>query len=115
MPWTDAAREQHGRACAGYPDDLRDAERELIAPMLPAARSGGRPGKTCLHRVMNQPNDGLWNRALMRKEQRKLRTAQHGLRRSAQNEIPQARMAEATHDQHTAAQLPRAVLQDGAD
>jgi putative transposase len=41
------------REGAGYPSDLREAEWELIAPMLPAARSGGRPRKTCLRRVMN--------------------------------------------------------------
>jgi putative transposase len=53
MPWTDTARREHRRDGAGYPSDLRDAEWGLIAPMLPAARSGGRPRKTCLRRVMN--------------------------------------------------------------
>lgn len=53
MPWTDTARREHMREGAGYPSDLRDAEWALIAPMLPAARSGGRPRKTCLRRVMN--------------------------------------------------------------
>lgn len=53
MPWTDTARREHKRDGAGYPSDLRDAEWELIAPMLPAARSGGRPRKTCLRRVMD--------------------------------------------------------------
>jgi len=53
MPWTDTARREHRREGVGYPSDLRDAEWELIAPMLPAARSGGRPRKTCLRRVMN--------------------------------------------------------------
>jgi len=53
MPWTDTARREHRRDGAGYPSDLREAEWALIAPMLPAARSGGRPRKTCLRRVMN--------------------------------------------------------------
>jgi putative transposase len=53
MPWTDTARREHRRDGAGYPSDLRDAEWGLIAPMLPAARSGGCPRKTCLRRVMN--------------------------------------------------------------
>lgn len=53
MPWTDTARREHKRDGAGYPSDLRDGEWELIAPMLPAARSGGRPRKTCLRRVMD--------------------------------------------------------------
>lgn len=53
MPWTDTARREHKRDGAGYPSDLRDGEWALIAPMLPLARSGGRPRKTCLRRVMN--------------------------------------------------------------
>jgi putative transposase len=53
MPWTDTARREHRRDGAGYPSDLRDGEWDLIAPMLPGARTGGRPRKTCLRRVMN--------------------------------------------------------------
>ena len=53
MPWTDTARREHRRDGAGYPSDLRDGEWELISPMLPGARTGGRPRKTCLRRVMN--------------------------------------------------------------
>ena len=53
MPWTDTARREHRRDGAGYPSDLRNGEWELISPMLPGARSGGRPRKTCLRRVMN--------------------------------------------------------------
>lgn len=53
MPWTDTARREHRRDGAGYPSDLRDGEWDLIAPMLPAARSGGRPRTTCLRRVMD--------------------------------------------------------------
>ena len=53
MRWADTARREHRRECAGYPSDLREGEWELIAPMLPGARTGGRPRKTCLRRVMN--------------------------------------------------------------
>ena len=53
MPWTDTARREHRREDSGYPSDLRDAEWELIAPMLPVARSGGRPRMTSLRRVKN--------------------------------------------------------------
>jgi len=40
MPWTDTARREHKREGLGYPNDLRDAKWELIAPMLPVAWSG---------------------------------------------------------------------------
>jgi putative transposase len=36
-----------------YPSDLRDGEWALIAPMFPAARSGGRPRTTELREVMD--------------------------------------------------------------
>ena len=41
------------RMSARYPSDLRDAEWRLIAPMFPAARSGGRPRTTDLRAVMD--------------------------------------------------------------
>ena len=53
MAWTDTARRQHMRNGSGYPSDLRDGEWALIAPMFPAARSGGRPRTTCLRKVMD--------------------------------------------------------------
>jgi putative transposase len=37
----------------GYPSDLRDGEWALIEPMLPPARSGGRPRTTRLRAVMD--------------------------------------------------------------
>lgn len=36
-----------------YPSDLTDAQWQLIAPLLPAARPGGRPRKTDLRAVAN--------------------------------------------------------------
>ena len=53
MAWTDTARSQHMRKGPRYPSDLRDAEWALIAPMFPAARSGGRRRTTCLRKVMD--------------------------------------------------------------
>ena len=53
MAWTDTAREQHMREGPGYPSVLRDGEWALLEPLLPTARSGGRPRTTCLCKVMN--------------------------------------------------------------
>ena len=53
MAWTDTARRQHMRNGPGYPSDLRDGEWALIEPMLPPARSGGRPRTTRLRAVMD--------------------------------------------------------------
>ena len=53
MAWTDTARRQHMRNGPGYPSDLRDGEWALIEPMLPSARSGGRPRTTRLQAVMD--------------------------------------------------------------
>jgi putative transposase len=52
MPWNDTAREEHSRDCARYPSDLTDREWELIAPLLPPARRGGRPRTTDLRAVV---------------------------------------------------------------
>ncbi|NML95959.1 transposase [Novosphingobium sp. TW-4] len=65
MPWTDTARREQRRDGGSYSSDLRDAEWALIAPMLPAPRSGDRQRKTCLRRVMNAimyiaSNGGAW-------------------------------------------------------
>jgi putative transposase len=53
MPWDDIARRQHSRKAARYPSDLTDREWALIAPLLPAARRGGRPRTTCLRAVFD--------------------------------------------------------------
>ena len=53
MPWDDTAREQHNRDHQRYPSDLTDQEWALIAPMLPAAKPGGRPRTTCLRDVVD--------------------------------------------------------------
>ena len=53
MAWTDIARREHNRDCARYPSDLTDREWALIAPLLPAAKRGGRPRTTSLRAVMD--------------------------------------------------------------
>ena len=53
MPWYDTARDQHNRDHQRYPSDLTDREWALIAPMLPAAKPGGRPRTTCLRDVVD--------------------------------------------------------------
>ena len=51
--WTDATRAQHCRTSERYASDLTDAEWAVLAPLLPAARSGGRPRTTDMREVMN--------------------------------------------------------------
>jgi putative transposase len=53
MPWTDTARVEHSRKTGRYPSDMLDREWGLIAPLLPAAKPGGRPRTTDLREVMN--------------------------------------------------------------
>ncbi len=53
MPWDDTARVQHNRDYLRYPSDLTDAEWSIIEPLVPAARSGGRPRSTDMREVMN--------------------------------------------------------------
>ena len=51
MPWTDTARVEHRREAVRYPSDLTCREWALIAPLLPAAKRGGRPRTTDLRAV----------------------------------------------------------------
>jgi transposase len=51
--WTDATRAQHCRAGDRYASDLTDAEWAVLAPLMPAARRGGRPRTTDMRAVMN--------------------------------------------------------------
>lgn len=53
MAWTDITRPRYCRVFERYPSDLSDDEWLLIEPLLPRARSGGRPRKTCVRQVMN--------------------------------------------------------------
>ena len=51
--WADTARRQYERTGEGYASDLTDAEFELIEPLLPTAKSGGRECTTDLRLVLN--------------------------------------------------------------
>ncbi|WP_420013281.1 IS5 family transposase [Tateyamaria sp.] len=53
MPWDDVARAQHTRKTGRYPSDMSDDEWSLLEPMVPAARSGGRPRTTDMREVVN--------------------------------------------------------------
>ena len=53
MPWNVTARVEHRRDAVRYPSDLTGREWELIAPMLPPAKRGGRPRTTDLDTRIN--------------------------------------------------------------
>ncbi len=53
MPWTDITRAEYRRNNERYPSDMTDAEWDLISPLLPPARPGGRPRTTNLRDVMD--------------------------------------------------------------
>ena len=53
MAWMAATRGDYVRPSGSYASDMTDREWALIAPLLPAARPGGRPRTTCLRRVTN--------------------------------------------------------------
>src|SRR5215218_4634575 len=53
MAWDDVARQDHRRVCARYPSDMTDREWAIIAPLLPPARSGGRPRTVDLRAVVD--------------------------------------------------------------
>jgi transposase len=53
MAWTAATRGDYVRPSGSYASDVTDREWALIAPLLPEARTGGRPRTTCLRRVVN--------------------------------------------------------------
>jgi putative transposase len=52
MTWTAIARGEHNRDRLRFPSDLTDREWALIAPMVPAAKRGGRPRTTDMRDVM---------------------------------------------------------------
>ncbi|KZM38685.1 transposase, partial [Labrenzia sp. OB1] len=53
MPWDDITRKQHNRDDLRYPTDLMDREWAILAPLIPPAKSGGRPRKTDMREVVN--------------------------------------------------------------
>ncbi len=53
MPWCNITRSDYKRETCRYPSDLTDREWDLVAPLLPPSKPGGRPRKTGLRCVMN--------------------------------------------------------------
>jgi transposase len=51
--WTRMTRQQHSREHLRYGSDLTDAEWAIIAPLLPASRSTGRPRRWPMRELMN--------------------------------------------------------------
>ena len=51
--WTQQHRETYRRVGGRYPSDLTDGEWELLAPLIPAAKPGGRPRQTDMRAAMN--------------------------------------------------------------
>ena len=51
--WTQAHRATYKQAGTALPSDLTDAQWERLKPLIPAAKSGGRPRKTDMRAAMN--------------------------------------------------------------
>ncbi len=53
MAWPAATRGDYARPSESHASDVTDREWALIAPLLPVARSGGRPRSSCPQRVID--------------------------------------------------------------
>jgi len=53
VTWTEAHRAAHRQAGTALPSDLTDEQWERLEPLIPAAKSGGRPRKTDMRAAMN--------------------------------------------------------------
>jgi transposase len=51
--WTQAHRATYEQSGTALPSDLTDAQWECLAPLIPAAKPGGRPRKTDMRLAMN--------------------------------------------------------------
>ncbi len=51
--WTDRQRETHKQSGVGFPTDLTDAQWVRLEPLIPAAKTGGRPRGTDMRAAMN--------------------------------------------------------------
>jgi putative transposase len=51
--WTEVDRQKYRQAGDRIPSDLTDAEWAHLEPLIPAAKSGGRPRKTDMRAAMN--------------------------------------------------------------
>jgi putative transposase len=53
MPWTEITREHYRRDALRYASDTKDAEWEVLAPLMPKPAGIGRPRTTDLREVVN--------------------------------------------------------------
>ena len=51
--WTTSNRGIYDRGGLRYPSDVNDAEWEIVAPMIPPAKRGGRPRTVNIREVLN--------------------------------------------------------------
>ena len=51
--WTQAHRATYRQSGTALPSDLTDAQWQCLEPLIPAAKSGGRPRKTDMRAAMN--------------------------------------------------------------
>jgi transposase len=51
--WTDEHRKTYARVGGRYPSDMTDAEWALLEPLIPPAKSGGRPRETNMREAIN--------------------------------------------------------------
>jgi transposase len=51
--WTKEHREAHRQSGNGFPSDLTDAQWGRLEPLIPPAKTGGRPRKTDMRAAMN--------------------------------------------------------------
>jgi len=51
--WTKQHRKTYKRSDERYPSDLTDAEWSHLEPLIPPAKSGGRPRGTDMREAMN--------------------------------------------------------------
>ena len=51
--WTNQNRSRYNRDALRYPSDLTDEEWEMLRPLIPPAKHGGRPRKVDLREVVN--------------------------------------------------------------
>ncbi len=51
--WTVENRGRYARDCLHYPSDLTDAEWDLVAPLIPPAKRGGRPRRVNMREFIN--------------------------------------------------------------
>lgn len=51
--WTDQNRSRYNRDALRYPSDLTDEEWDLLRPLIPPAKHGGRPRKVDMREIIN--------------------------------------------------------------